>query len=230
MFTSNSLKQFSNIAWMVSFVFFLSLSEINANGSKNKNYESFKTIFPLDGISGYPPEEMIENCGGEFVNAEAKLRVRQKNGKTTINIWVKNAVPYTFWTVWLKLHSPSPLTGAGVTAVANPDDIEELSEVTPDSVLTDTAIDLGLVGDDGSGSTDVVNGFYTNKHGKGHFRIKLDFPIIKGAYQFQEFDSSLDPLPVGVAPFSLRVASHCDDQVGHGLVPGFHEMWFDWSP
>ena len=34
-------------------------------------------------------------------------------------------------------------------------------------------------------------------------------------------------------PFTLRVVSHCVDQVGHGLTPGipprFHEMWFDWS-
>ena len=167
MFTSTTLKQFSNIAWMASFIFFLSFSEIYANDSNHKNRESFKTIFPLDGISGYPPEEMVENCGGEFVDAEAKLRVRQKNGKTTINIWVNNAVPFTFWTVWLKLHNPSPLTGAGVTALANPDNIVELSEVTPDSVLTDAAIDLGLVGDDGSGSTDVVNGFFTDKYGRG---------------------------------------------------------------
>ena len=31
------------------------------------------------------------------------------------------------------------------------------------------------------------------------------------------------------APATLLVASHCVDDIGHGLLPGPHENWFTWS-
>jgi hypothetical protein len=30
------------------------------------------------------------------------------------------------------------------------------------------------------------------------------------------------------APFTLRIASHCTDDLSHGLTPGNREGWFDW--
>ena len=73
----------------------------------------------------------------------------------------------------------------------------------------------------------------------------LDYPPIKGAIQFQEYDVDLEPTAIGSSPqvpFTLRVVSHCLDQVGHGLVPGgeldrvtedpaspAHQIWFEWS-
>lgn len=199
-----------------------------ANGSPRE----FATIFPLAGVPGYPPEAMIANCGGAFEDASARLFLHQRNGTTWVFVNVRNAVPSTFWTVWVRMERPSPLTNAPVMALANPSDIAALASATPDASLTAAAKAIALVGDDGSGSTTLANGFWTNAVGHGWFGIRLDYPLVRGAFQFTEFHESLARVAIGNAPnapFALRVASHCEDQVGHGLVPGKHEMWFDWS-
>lgn len=39
--------------------------------------------------------------------------------------------------------------------------------------------------------------------------------------------------PVAIAgpqgPYTLRIVSHCTDQLGHGLTSGDPEWWFDWT-
>lgn len=226
-------KNFSKVRSTLSVAASLALGVLGSNMAtahqQGSSQQSFRTIFPLDGVSGYPAQEMIENCDGEFAHAKARLRILQRHGKTRIRITVRNAAPSTFYTVWLRLYNGSPLTGAGATPLANTSDIANLCAVTPDSALTtDAEMASECEGDDGTGSDDVVNGFFTNEKGNGHFLKHLNFPVIKGAYQFQEFDLSIDPAPIDDTPFTLRLASHCTDQVGHGLVPGVHEMWFDW--
>lgn len=194
--------------------------------------EKFTTVFPMDfgNPVTYTAEEMVQNCGGEFEDARAWMTLLQRGGRSFVHIRVSNTVPDTFFTVWLWVNGGSPLTVASVTALANPDEIPALGAATPASALTADANTLGLLGDDGSGSPEAPNGFWTNHRGNGSIYLKLDFPIVKGAYQFQEFGGNLAPARViGNAPFSIRIASHCVDQVGHGLVPGKHEMWFDWS-
>lgn len=196
--------------------------------------EVMEYIFPLDGIDGYPTDEMIANCGGYYDEARARIYLREREGKTRMWITVKNAVPNTLFTVWLKLvknpdyPNGSPLTGAKVTAAVDPVDIPLLASATPDDQLTETAMDLGLVGDNGYGAPDLPNAFYTDARGNGNIRLALDYPITKGAYPFQSFDESLSPLAFDNAAFTVRVASHCEDQLAHGLIPGRHEMFFDW--
>jgi len=194
--------------------------------------QDFRRIFPLDGIAGYPPEDMVENCGGEFPDAKAKLRISQRKGKTWLRIKVKNATPNTLFTVWLRLAAANPLTDSTVWPLSNPSDASDLASKTPHASLTDVAKDppLDLSGDDGSGSDELANGFFTNESGRGKFVIHLEYPLVKGAFQFHEIDDTLKPIATSDSPsFRLRLASHCDDDnVGHGFVPGRHEMWFDW--
>ena len=122
----------------------------------------------------------------------------------------------------------SPLTGIGASALVNVKDIHALAAVTPDENLTDAARDIGLSGDDGTGGFG-ANGFWTDGYGDGYLHLQLDYPVVKGGFPFDELGASLQPQAVGKTPFRIRVASHCADQVGHGLIPGFHEMWFDWN-
>ncbi len=185
-------------------------------------------IFPLPNIPNYPPEEMIANVGGEFEDAMAWATFTQGGGSTQVKVNVVDAAPNMFFTVWLKLDEPSPLTGAAVTALANPSDTADLGAVTPMSALTPEAMALGLMGDAGRGDTNVANGFTTDATGAATFTIMLDYALEPGgAFPFDAFHHSLDPVPFGDSPFALRLASHAVDQVGHGLVPGKHEMWFD---
>ena len=89
---------------------------------------------------------------------------------------------------------------------------------------------------DGSASKHAANVFWTDRSGNGAYYAKLDYRLVKGAFQFQEFDSSLARNAIGDGPLGpvaygvrLRLASHYVDQLAHGLVPGKHEMWFDWK-
>jgi hypothetical protein len=185
----------------------------SSSASASGPAQDFEKIFPLAGVPGYSQEEMITNCGGNYDDARARLFLHQRQGMTWVLIRVDNAAPNTFWTVWLKLDKPSPITGAGAAPLANPSDIPALQAATPPN----------------PGSTDLVNGFWTNHFGRGWFYIKLDYPVIKGAFQFQENDASHARVAIGDTDFTLRIASHCFDGVGHGLLPGKHEMWFDWE-
>ena len=223
----------------VSAVALVAMSSLPASADGRHGYgprtEAFRFIYPLETIPWYPAEDMVKNCGGTYDHAKAKITYEQRGGKTHVYIRVKKTVPNTFWTVWLRTDtgSTSPLTGMPITALANPGDVGGLVKYTAHDRLTQEALDLGLQGDDGTGTAvDVANGFWTDRWGYGEFRAKLDYPLVKGAFQWQEFDSSLARSAIGTAPFRVRVVSHCVDQVGHGLLPGipprFHEMWFDW--
>ena len=122
--------------------------------------------------------------------------------------------------------SKKALEMAGLTA--KDIDLIIVATITPDAGLTQTARDLGLVGDNGLGGPKAANAFWTDESGYGTFYAKLDYPLVKGAVQFQEYDATLARAAIGDAPFRLRIASHCADNMAHGLLPGFHEMWFDW--
>ena len=81
----------------------------------------------------------------------------------------------------------------------------------------------------------MANGFYTVKKGKGKLEVVLNFPIYNGAYPFQEFDSSLTPVPIRTVDMDdlrvISIVSHCKDNRGHGLVADTasapDEDWFD---
>ncbi len=166
--------------------------------------------------------EAAATCGGTFDDAKATLVFKQVEGRTRMKIVVRDAKPDFGYTVWVKLFGTSPLTGAPFTPVCNPSDLADLATTTPDTeLLTDELGD----GDDGTGSTEAVNGFYTDGNGDGVFEIDLDFPMLRGAYQFQEA-TSFPPEALGDDPFIIAIASHCTDERFHGLVPGTFELWW----
>ncbi len=132
----------------------------------------------------------------------------------------------------------------GSTPMAPVAAIHDLSFATPDGNLNKDVFAPGI-GDGGAGSNNVINGFVTDSEGNGRLKIALDYPLIKGAIPFHLFLDDLSPVAIGtdpVFPFTLRIVSHCEDNVGHGLVPGGqldpeteqplstnHEIWFEWD-
>jgi len=172
---------------------------------------------------------VIANCDGEpYENAAATITIDQLYRNSTAHITLKNARPNTFYTLWLRLrgitegddgdiYGGSPITDAGSTPLA------------PSTELSN----LIASGVEGAGNIDVANGFMTGSDGSGSTSIELDFPLLGGAYPFHKAYPNLAPVPIvgaPVAPFMVRLVSHCTDNVGHGVNAGAREPWFDWSP
>ena len=147
---------------------------------------------------------------------------------------MQDVAPNTLYTIWLLHEELNPLTvDRPFTALANPSDIAQLATYTPDAALSPAAQGLGLVGDDGTGLPNAINGFRTDGDGEGGIELELDFPLIKGAYQYQEFDVSLKANATGntqvLNGWLLIIVSHCVDDKAHGLVDqntGTDETWF----
>ena len=174
--------------------------------------------------------------GNDWQGATAELMVRQVGSDSTVDINVKNAVPNTVFTVWLRIKGGagfndggSPLTGGGATPLV------------PGSAL-DNVFEYSPFGSMPAGTPNPTNGFTTNKNGNANFSIDLDFPVVRGAYPFHLLSATLlDPnpapnVPTAISnpaegtggPFLMRVISHCTDQLGHGLSPGVREAWFQY--
>ena len=172
-----------------------------------------------------------------WLDARARLSIRQSAGQSRVVIRVRDARPETYYTVWLRLGGTdsngeafggNPLTGGKATPLAATSDLPDLLAATGS----------------GNGNDDQPNGFRTNARGNATFRATVDFPVVAGAYPFQRFPAwdpsdprlpAEDPAiyPVAIAgpqgPYTLRVVSHCTDDVGHGLTSGPREWWFDWT-
>ena len=172
-----------------------------------------------------------------WLDATASLRVLQIGESSRVVIRVRDARPDTYFTIWLRVGGTdsngdpfggNPVTGGKATALAPTSDLPEL--------LASTGA--------GNGNDQQPNGFRTDGSGKATFRVGLDFPLVGGAYPFQRFpnwdpdDERLaaeDPAihPVAIAgpqgPYTLRIVSHCTDDIGHGLSSGPREWWFDWT-
>ncbi len=191
-----------------------------------------------------PPDPSSNSWQG----ATAKLHVRQVGNSSTVDIKVKNAVPFTVFTVWLRMRGngpgdamgnntsigPSPMTGGGATPL-----------------LSGHALDMALFESPPfPGTPTPANGFTTNSNGNAHFSIDLDFPVIGGSFPFQLASQGavqalitagstwpliripspiVNPADPNIsAPFLMRVASHCLDQLGHGLSAGVREAWWQY--
>ncbi len=194
-------------------------------------------------------EETACGLSSAWPNSFAKATIRQSDGRTKITVKVKESVPDVLWTVWIRMAGESPLAFNGMsrmgsTPMAPIAAINDLASVTPDGNIDDNAFPIGT-GDNGEGSDNVINGFFTDTDGNGRLKIALDFPLIRGAVPFHEVNDSFSPVAIGtgpLVPFTLRIVSHCEDNVGHGLVPGGqldpeteqplstgHEIWFEWD-
>ncbi|MEM9133627.1 MAG: hypothetical protein AAF962_02355 [Actinomycetota bacterium] len=191
-----------------------------------------------------------DDAGAEvWDEAKAWLKINDRNGSSRLTFIVRNARPDTLYTVWLRLagvdssgdaYGGSPLVGIPVTPLVASDELPEQVAITLPN----------------PGSDDVPNGFRTNSRGRGRVVISVDFPISSGAYPFQRFpdfadhaddvaltnQGNVDRLgggkaavrPVAItdgsqAPATFLIASHCVDDVAHGLLPGPHENWFTFA-
>lgn len=171
----------------------------------------------------------------DWPDAAATLEIRQGAGNSTIEINVSGVKPETYYTMWVRLlgedvngvkFGGNPLMGIPGTPLVPSDQLGAMLDAV--STPTDTGI----------------HGFHSDAEGNGSLYMALDFPIIGGAYPFHKFqgfdaaderlmldEPSIPPVAIAMtgAPFTLRLASHCVDGKGHGLLPGPHEGWFDWK-
>lgn len=200
--------------------------------------------------SGHTVEDNcpIDPSGNAWQGATAKLRIEQNGDSSVARIKVKNAVPDTVFTVWMRMEGagpdgsligPSPMTGGGATPLAPGSALDDMIHYTPPF----------------AGSSNPTNGFVTDSKGDGKFTIALDFPVVGGAYPFQRASAQavadwqaeraangqgpapgerkpspiVNPADPDISgPFLLRVISHCTDQLGHGLSPATREAWFQY--
>jgi len=178
--------------------------------------------------------------GLDWQGATAELMVRQVGGGSTVDINVKDAIPNTLFTVWLRIqggdgwnrdvndNKGSPLTGGGATPLASGTELDALNAISPWV--------------NAAGASSSANSFTTNAQGNGGLAVDLDFPVVGGAYPFQATATSRPgwegvpnvahaiPTPATSpgTPFLMRVISHCTDQASHGLSPATREAWFQY--
>lgn len=186
---------------------------------------------------------VIDQCGGGTENwdeATATIEFSQ-NGGTVVEVALDDAKPETLYTVWVRLRGRdqqgisfggSPITNGGATPLA-----------------PSTALDQLVADWVGSGSATQPNGFVTNARGNGKIELILDFPVTGGAYPFNRMSAETlalaqskraeatatptaiaDPRDAGITgtPFLVRLVSHCQDGLGHGLSPAAREAWFQY--
>ena len=179
------------------------------------------------------------NCsldGNPYQEATASLKVEQEGSGSVAKIKVRGAVPDTVFTVWMRVKggagfndAGSPWTGGGATPLCSGTDFADLNAISP--------------WNDPAGADSSCNSFTTNSKGKGETTIALNFPVVGGAYPFQQSDGNparpgaadlipdvptaiVDPRTGNGGPFLLRVISHCTDNASHGLSPAVREAWF----
>ena len=194
---------------------------------------------------------VVDECGGAFdgndyegqASAAAWFESYQVGDKSIVELVITDGRPSTLYSVWLRVKGTdldgndfggNPLTNGGATPLAPGSSLDDLERISPWN---------------NSGSVTVANGVMTNAAGDGRLVIQLDFPLHGGSYPFNKISSAslenirnlenpiatavptsiVDPSDINVtAPFGLRIVSHCQDDLGHGLSPGNRETWFDW--
>ena len=195
-----------------------------------------------DKASGDGVSTVRNNCGGGsegWDDASADIEISQKGSESEVEIEINNGRPDTLYTVWVRMKGAahgtgfggSPITGGGATPLANSSHLDD------------------LVGSwVGAGTPSAGNSFRTNANGEGEFEVDLDFPVVGGAYPFnrmshdahllaQTKNPDATPSPTAIvnpaddgvgAGFMIRVISHCQDDLAHGLSPSKREAWFQY--
>lgn len=197
-----------------------------------------------DKASGDGVSTVRNNCGGGsngFDGATAEIEIKQKGSGSEAEIELEGGVPNTLYTVWVRMkgavhggvsYGGSPMTAGGATPLSHTDGLAQL--------VFDWVV--------GPGSPTQPNGFITDANGDGEFKVDLDFPVVNGAYPFNRMEHAdhllaqtknpgANPIPTAIVtlpdtrnegPFMIRMVSHCQDQLGHGLSPAKREAWFQY--
>lgn len=172
----------------------------------------------------------VDPSGNAWQDATATLKIEQEGSGSVAKIKIKDAVPDTLFTVWMRIKGGagyndggSPWTGGGATPLCSGTNYADLLAISP--------------GVDPAGADSSCNSFTTNSKGKGETTIALNFPVVGGAYPFQQSETGdpshvptaiVDPRTGNGGPFLLRVISHCTDNASHGLSPATREAWFQY--
>lgn len=213
-----------------------------AQAGSSDSVDGFMTRINPDAASGDGVSTVRSNCGGGvngYDDATAEIEISQKGSSSKVEIEIEGGKPNTLYTVWARMAGTahgapfgnSPITGGGATPLAHTDG---LAQLVADWV--------------GSGSPTQPNGFITDANGEGTFQVDLDFPVVGGVYPFnrmahsdhllaQTKNPAAQPIPTAIvnpadsligAPFMIRLISHCQDGLGHGLSPAKREAWFQY--
>lgn len=204
-----------------------------------------------DATSGDKVSTVRNNCGDGtegWDDASAALEISQKANSSEVNIEVRDAKPNTLYTIWVRMlgsahggadnggttFGGSPITGGGATPLAHSSHLDQL--------VTDWV---------GLGSPTAGNAFNTDADGDADVTLDLDFPVVGGAYPFNRMSHTahqlaqtkkssawpnptaiVNPADIGIGgpstPFMIRVISHCQDGLAHGLSPAKREAWFQY--
>ena len=179
------------------------------------------------------------NCGGpDYQGSTGTLTIAQSGTGSDINVEIEDAVPNTHFTVWVRIKGGagfnsggSPWTGGGATPLCSGTEFDVLNANSP--------------WNNPAGTTDLLcNSFYTDGAGDGSLSASVNFPVVGGAYPFQQSGGAtahptngggadvptaiVDPRTGNGGPFMIRVVSHCTDQANHGLSPATREAWFQY--
>lgn len=172
---------------------------------------------------------MIVECSDDqqtWDTAVANFRVEQWTDRTIVTVDVTDARPDTLFTMWLRLRGTDPETGE--TFGGSP-----LTDKGSTPLAPTTALAALEAMTETTGATSAANVLTTDADGNASFTTELDFAMIGGEYPFDRFDDSYEPVGIVGAPlasFMIRLASHCQDGLAHGLLQGDREIWFNWSP
>jgi hypothetical protein len=217
------------------------IAGLSASGAAQADFSA--NMSRVVGASG-SGHTVIDQCGGGAENwdgATATIENVQAGGDSTVKFRLKGGKPNTHYTLWVRMKGKghgatiggSPITGGGATPLANTSGL--------DALVADWI---------GSGSNTGANSFDTNHQGDANVRFKLDFPLEGGAYPFNRMSAQslldihtyknpaaeaipspiVDPRDASIssAPFMIRMVSHCQDGLGHGLSPSNREAWFQY--
>lgn len=196
---------------------------------------------PAGGLSG-SGDTVEANCaadpsGNAWQGATGDWVVSQSGGTSKVEIEIEDAVPNTLFTVWMRVKggsgfndAGSPWTGGGATPLCSGTEFDALNAISP--------------WNNPAGAPSSCNSFMTDNTGKGKASISLNFPLVGGAYPFQQSGGAparpgaetipdvptaiVDPRTGNGGPFLIRVISHCTDNASHGLSPATREAWFQY--
>ncbi len=195
-------------------------------------------------VGAAPGHSVAQHCQVDGVtspdhwpDATAHLTLKQTADAAEVTVTMANGRPDTLFTIWLMLAGKTP---DGQSFGGNPLMKTAATALVPTALLPEAVEIMKAPNSDWP-----ANGFITDANGNATVTVSLDFPIVGGAYPFQRF-AGFDPhdpaftrevpraIPVAIpgksagAPFTLRLASHCGDNLHNGLVAGPHEAWFNW--
>ncbi len=177
--------------------------------------------------------------GDDWQGSTASLSVEQDNAGSHVQVTINDGVPNTHYTVWMRIKGGTGFNGEGspwTTGGATP-----LCSGTEFTTLNANSPWNNAAGSQGA----LCNSLITNNNGDGRLKAIVNFPIVGGAYPFQQSGGAqarpgdadnIPDVPTAISdpragtggPFLFRVVSHCTDGANHGLSPATREAFFQY--